>query len=189
VSEAASDPHLTAAERAQLLAWLDDSRREFLAAIDAVSEDQWTRQPAPDRWSVGGNAEHIVLGEALLFSLVRRALRTAPDPDWHARTAGKADLIARVMPETGKAIAPEVLVPHMRLTRADAHERFERQRIDIERFARETQDALKAHTSEHPMKFFGTLNAHQWLIYVPLHTIRHARQIETIKRTASGLAG
>jgi uncharacterized damage-inducible protein DinB len=177
----AADPHLSPEERAQLLTWLDESRQEFFQAIDGVSIEQWAWKPADGRWSVGEGAEHVVLSEALLFGLVRTALAAASNPAWQEQTGGKADLIANVMPATGKAVAPDPIVPRFGLTHAQVRERFEQQRADIARFARETDAALKAHTHDHPMRFFGTLNAHQWLIYVPLHTIRHSRQIAAVK--------
>jgi hypothetical protein len=43
---------------------------------------------------------------------------------------------------------------------------------------------LKQYTVEHPFPVFGTLNAYQWLIYVPLHTMRHDKQIAEVKATA-----
>ena len=42
---------------------------------------------------------------------------------------------------------------------------------------------LKNHTSEHPAAIFGTLNAYQWLIYIPLHNIRHNQQIAEVKNS------
>jgi hypothetical protein len=72
-------------------------------------------------------------------------------------------------------------MPHERLTRAQVKERFEKQRMDIVDFARESQIAWKEHTIVHPFPAFGTLNAYQWLIYVPLHTIRHNQQIAEVK--------
>ena len=176
------DPHLSPEERSQLLTWLDESRREFFQAMDHVTIEQWAWKPADGRWSVGEGAEHIVLSEALLFGLVRKALASASNPAWLVQTAGKADLIANVMPAKGKAVAPDPIVPRFGLTLAQVRERFEQQRVDITRFARETGAALKAHTHDHPMRFFGTLNAHQWLIYVPLHTIRHSRQMAAVKK-------
>jgi hypothetical protein len=32
--------------------------------------------------------------------------------------------------------------------------------------------------------FFGTLNGYHWLIYAPLHTMRHDKQIAEVKGTA-----
>src|SRR5579872_3846985 len=85
----AADPHMSDQERTQVLKWLDDSHQEFLAAIDGTSEAQWVWKPAPERWSVGETAEHIVLAEALLFDSVRKAMAAAPNPDWEEQTKGK----------------------------------------------------------------------------------------------------
>jgi hypothetical protein len=80
-------------------------------------------------------------------------------------------------------VARAPIVPRDVPTRAQVKERFERQRIDIVDFASRTQTALKEYTVVHPFPIFGTLNAYQWLIYVPLHTIRHDKQIAEIKAT------
>jgi hypothetical protein len=175
---------MTATERAQLLEWLDQSRTGFLAALDGLSEAQWRWKPAPDRWSVGEIAEHIVLGEALLFSTAQHALSVPPNPNCDEHTKGKTELIVRVMPvRRGVAQAPEPIKPRDSLQRTEIAERFERQRADIVEFAAGTQLALKRHTAEHPFPFFGTLNAWQWLIYVPLHSLRHIKQIAEVKAT------
>lgn len=180
----AADPHISPEERTQVLKWLEESHKEFLAAIDGVSDAQWKWKPAPERWSVGETAEHIVLAEALLFGIVRNAIVAPPNTAWEEQTKGKTEFIIRVMPSRqGKAVAPEPIVPHEDLTRAQVKERFEKQRIDIVNFASETQTALKEHTVAHPFPVFGTLNAYQWLIYVPLHTIRHDKQIAEVKAT------
>ena len=50
---------------------------------------------------------------------------------------------------------------------------FDQQREPIVKFARETNVQLKQFIVEHPMPVFNTLNAYQWLIYIPLHTMRH----------------
>src|SRR5208283_4523060 len=55
----AADAHMTEAERTKVMNWLEESRKEFLAAIDGVTEEQWRWKPAPERWSVGETAEHI----------------------------------------------------------------------------------------------------------------------------------
>jgi hypothetical protein len=86
-------------------------------------------------------------------------------------------------PLTANAAAPDPIVPRQGLTRTQVAERFEEQRIAIVNFARETQMALKEHTVVHPFPIFGTLNAYQWLIYAPLHTMRHEKQIAAVKAT------
>jgi hypothetical protein len=180
----ASDAHMTTEERTKVLHWLEESHQEFLASIDGVSEEQWKWKPAPERWSVGETAEHIVLAEALLFESVKKAMSSPPNPAWEEETKGKTEFIVQVMaPRLGKAQAPEPIVPRNGLTLAQVKERFEQQRAEIVKFASDTNLALKEHTVVHPFPIFGTLNAYQWLIYIPLHTERHDKQIAEVKAT------
>ena len=167
----------------KVLNWLEESRNEFLAAIDGLTDEQWKWKPGPDRWSVGETAEHIVLAEATLFAAVQKAVSSPANPDWEEKTKGKTEFIERVMaPRLGKATAPESLVPQG-MTLVQVKERFEKQRVAMVKFASDTGVPLKEHTLEHPMPVFGMLNAYQWLIYVPLHTMRHDKQIAEVKAT------
>ncbi|MBI4910734.1 MAG: DinB family protein [Acidobacteria bacterium] len=181
----AADPQMSDTERAKVLQYLDESRTEFLAAIDGLTEAQWKWKPAPERWSVGEVAEHIVKAEAALFGNVTKALASAANPNWEAKTKGKTETIERVMaPRLGKAQAPEALVPGGGMTIADAKAIFEKQRAGMLEFVKTTSAPLKQHTVEHPFQFFNTLNGYQWLIYSPLHTMRHNKQIAEVKATA-----
>ena len=181
----AADAHMTTEDRSKVLHWLEESRQEFLMAIDGVSEEQWKWKPTPERWSVGETAEHIVLAEAMLFENVKKAVSSPVNPAWEEQTKGKTEFIERVMaPRLGKAQAPEPIVPRSGMTLAQVKERFEQQRAEIVKFASDNSVALKEHTAEHPFPVFGTLNAYQWLIYVPLHTERHDKQIAEVKATA-----
>ena len=178
----AADPHMTAAERAKVLKWLDESRQEFLAAIEPVNDAQWRWKPAPEKWSVGECAEHIVIAEASMFQKVQDALAAPANPAWEEKTKGKTEMIEMVMaPRLGRVSAPEPLVPKGEMTKAQLKARFEEQRARFVTFARETEAPLKEHTAEHPFAMFNPLNAYQWLIYAPLHTMRHDKQIAEVK--------
>ena len=182
---AAADAHMSTEERTKIVNWLEESHKEFLAAIDGLTEQQWNWKPAPERWSVGETAEHIVLAEGLLFGNVEKACAGPVNAAWEEKTKGKTEFIERVMaPRLGKAKAPEPIVPSGHMTQAEVRERFEKQRTGIVQFATETEVAVKEHTEEHPFPVFGTLNAYQWLIYIPLHTMRHDKQIAEVKATA-----
>jgi len=179
----ASDARMSPEERARALKWLEDSRQEFLAAIDGVTEQQWKWKPSPDRWSVGEVAEHIVIAEASQFANVEKAISSSPNPAWEQQTKGKTERLEAVLaPRLGRVQAPEAIVPKGEMTLAEVKERFEKQRIRIVKFARETDAPLKQYTMDNP--FFGTLNAYHWLIYAPLHTMRHDKQIAEVKATA-----
>jgi hypothetical protein len=173
---------VTPEERTTVLDYLAESRHAFLASVEDITAAQWTWKPAPDRWSVGETAEHIVLAEALMFVVVQRALATAPAPDWQAQTGDKTQkLVTALMARRGKAQAPERVAPRGGMTPAEVRERFLKQREAIEKFAGECDEPLELHILDNP--FFGPLNGYQWLIYAPLHTLRHNQQIAEIKGT------
>lgn len=179
----AADARMTPEERANVLKWLEQSRKEFLAAIEGLSEQQWMWKPAPNRWSVGEVAEHIVLAEAGQFANVQKAIASVPDPEWESKTKGKTErLVAVLAPRLGKAQAPEAIVPKGGMTPAQVKERFEKQRAEIVKFATESNAPLKQYIIDNP--FFGPLNGYNWLIYAPLHTMRHDKQIAEVKATA-----
>jgi hypothetical protein len=180
-----ANAQISTEERARVLRWLEESHREFFAEINGLSDQQWNWKPTPERWSVGETSEHIVLAEALLFNFVQRALAGPPNPRWEEQTKGKTELLIQVMAsQEGKAAAPQPLVPCERVTCVEVKERFATKRTDIVNFTCETHLALKEFTLAHPFPVFGTLNAYQWLIYVPLHTLRHNKQIAELKATS-----
>jgi uncharacterized damage-inducible protein DinB len=180
-----ANAHISTEERVRVLRWLEESHTEFFAEIDGVSDQQWHWKPAPERWSVGETSEHIVLAEALLFNFIQRALTGPPNPRWEEQTKGKTELLIQVMAsQEAKAAAPQPLVPRERVTRVEVKERFATKRTDIVKFTSETHLALKEFTLAHPFPVFGTLNAYQWLIYVPHHTLRHNKQITELKATS-----
>jgi DinB superfamily len=174
---------MTSEERAHLLHLLEDSENEYLSLIEDVNQAQWNWRPAPDRWSVGQTAEHIMQAEVILFLKLKRALQSPANPDWKTQTGGKTALLERVMLDRGqKADAPEQTRPQG-LSKGEAVRRFKGLRERIIKFAAETQIPLQEHTAEHPFPAFATLNAYQWLLMVPFHAMRHHHQIAEVKAT------
>jgi hypothetical protein len=53
------------------------------------------------------------------------------------------------------------------------------------KFIETTDQPLKAHTLDHPFPVFGTLNAYQWLLYIPAHNLRHNKQIAEVMSNAA----
>lgn len=169
-------------EREKLITLLQQSRQEFLESVEKLTDEQWSWKPAPERWSAGEVAEHILLSEGALFGKAQEALASPANPEWEQKTAGKTEFLEKVMPNrTGRAQAPESIQPQGKLSRAQIMSQFAEARGKTLKFAAETEAPLKAHTSEHPFKIFNTLSAHQWLLYIPLHNIRHVKQIDEVK--------
>jgi hypothetical protein len=180
---------LTDAEKKEMLDLLDTTAKDFLALIDGVSEEQWRWKSSPDRWSVGECAEHVILSERMLYQTALDALKSPADPEWATKTDGKVDFLKKVMPNrnpggAGGARAPQEIVPTGSLTRDEVVRRFNESRTEIRAFVAALDQPAKEHVVVHPFPVFGPLNAYDWLIYVPLHTIRHSRQIVEVQQTA-----
>jgi DinB superfamily len=182
-AQTSSDSKMTRAERAELIELLKKSEREFLQAVEGLTEQQWSFKPAPDRWSVAECAEHIVLADALLFETATKSLAGPPDEKWE-ETVRKTDVLRRALPNRStKVDAPAAIKPQQGMTRQQLMARFKEQRARARAYVEETEAPLKAHTAANP--FFGSLNAHQWLLYIPLHHLRHNLQIAEVKSSSS----
>jgi uncharacterized damage-inducible protein DinB len=183
---AADDGKITPEERAKVIKLLKDTQAETLEALEKLSDEQLNFKSAPEKWSVLETAEHIMMAESLIFGAVQGAISAKPNPEWETKTKGKTEFIEKVMPDrSGKAQAPESIVPSGKLSRQEVMAKFKDARAKTLKFAEDTQLPLKAHTFDHPFPVFGTLNAYQWLIYVPLHNVRHNKQIAEVKANAA----
>jgi hypothetical protein len=182
---AAEDARITDAERAKLIKYLQDSQREFESLVADVSEAQWRWKSAPDRWSVAETAQHIVLAEDLLFKLAMQTMNGQADPAWESKTGDKTALLERVLPDRShKVQAPEPLDPaHLNLTRDQALATFRERRARTLQFAETTQLPLREHLTKGPFPVFDPLNAYQFVLYIPLHNLRHNQQIAEVKAT------
>lgn len=182
-SKQVSDPKMTKEERDKVIKAMVDSQKELMDMIGNLTDEQWNFRPAPFKWTVGQTAEHIALGEGLLFQQVERALAAPVNPDWETKTAKKLQIIEGPMAgRQGKAKAPDPIQPiGKNMSRADIMKLLKEGRAKTMKFAQETNADMKSHTSEHPFPIFGTLNAYQWLMYVPGHNFRHNKQIAEIK--------
>jgi hypothetical protein len=184
----ADDPRITAEERARLLAYLRDSEAQFVALLDGVSDAQWEWSPSPDRWSVAQVARHILISENYLFEQAMLAMKNPADPAWAEKTAAKTPLLERVLPDRSRKVqAPEPLNPLGAgpMTRAQVLAEFTAQRARTRQFAETTQLPLREHLTRGLFPVFDPLNAYQFLLYIPLHNIRHNQQIVEVK-TSTG---
>jgi len=176
----AADPKMTDAERAKALQLLADTETEFLTSIEGLTDAQWNYRAAPEKWSIGQTAEHIMLSETLIFSAVGGTMQTPADADWEAKTGAKAALLEAALPDRSqKVTAPEPLQPTSKVTHEEIVERYKAARAKTIAFTKSTDLPLKEHISAHP--FFGPINAYDWLIGVPLHNKRHNLQIAEVK--------
>ena len=69
-SAAAEASSLSDQERERAIAYLQETRKDFLAAVDGLSEEQWKFKASPERWSIAETAEHIAHTEGTIWQLV-----------------------------------------------------------------------------------------------------------------------
>lgn len=178
-----TDSKMTKEEREYAIKALLDAEKETLGAIENLTDAQWNFRPAPFKWTVGETAEHIALAEGLLFQAMERALAAPENPDWESKTSNKQPILEGPLAKRqGKAQAPEPIQPMKRnMARAEIMKLLKENRAKSLKFTRETDANMKSHTLDHPFPIFGTLNAYQWLLYIPMHSFRHNKQIAEIK--------
>ena len=173
---------LTSDERKRAIDYLKQTREEFLAAIDGLSEEQWNFKPAPDRWSIAEAAEHIAVAEEKIWKLVSEKIMKSPaHPEMRAEVKGKEEKILQGVPDRSrKAEAPEGLQPTGKWsTRAALEKDFTATRDEELEFLAETKQDLRSHFGDHP--FLNAMDAWQWLLFNGAHSKRHTAQILEVK--------
>lgn len=181
-SSAAEPSTLTKEERDRAVDYLKQTQKDFLAAIEGVSEEQWKFKAAPDRWSIAETAEHIAVTEDTVWKLVSEKIMKSPAaPEKRAEAKGKDETVLKMIPDRSKkAQAPERLKPTGKwATRAALVKDFEAARAQEIAYLKETKEDLRNHFEEHP--FVKTLDAYQWLLLNGAHSKRHTAQILEVK--------
>jgi hypothetical protein len=82
---AAPSGSLTKEERDRAVDYLKQTQKEFLAAIEGLSDAQWKFKSAPDRWSIAEVAEHIAVTEDTIWQLVSGKIMKSPAAPENAR--------------------------------------------------------------------------------------------------------
>lgn len=167
---------MTPAERQKVAAYLDETRDNLLRTAKNLSPTQLQYKPAPDRWSVAECLEHITLVENLVLGNINNALQQAagsPKPDMSDDT-----LVRTVTDRSGKATAPERIVPTGRTPHDRLLDEFEAARKRTSEFVASTDVALRQYAFPHPR--FGQVDCYQWLLLVAGHGERHRQQVEEV---------
>jgi hypothetical protein len=173
---------LTKEERTRAIDYMKETQKEFLDAINGVSDAQWKFKAAPDRWSIAEVAEHIAVTEDMIWKLVSEKMMKSPaTPEKRAEVAGKDELILTKIPDRSrKAQAPEQLRPTGRFaTKDELAKAYDATRTAEIAYVRDTQEDLRDHFEEHPV--FKTMDAYQWLLFNSAHNKRHTAQIMEVK--------
>ena len=171
---------LTAQERETAIALLEKSRQTLVDAVAGVNDEHSRWKPGPDRWSILEYVEHLAISDDGLIALIRRALRSAPQPETPEERAAREKAIREVHAPRGANKAPEMLLPTGRFADlAAAMTAFHGARDRSLEFARTTQDDLRSHFAPHSV--YGKMDGYQWLLGNARHVETHAGHIREIR--------
>ncbi len=176
---------LTKEERERAISYLKETQKDFLAAIDGVSDAQWKFKAAPERWSMAETAEHIAIAEDLIWGRVAEMMKAPANPERRAETEGKDKIILEKIPDRSrKAQAPEVLKPTGKFaSREELVKHFDETRAKEIAFLEETKEDLRNHIADNPA--LDAMDAYQWVIFNGAHSKRHTAQIQEVKTDAN----
>ena len=181
----AASGSLTKEERERAISYLKETQKNFVAAIEKVSDAQWKFKAAPDRWSIAETAEHIAVAEDFIWGRVNEIMKAPANPEKRAETQGKDNIIFEKIPDRSrKAQAPEALKPTGKFAnREELVKHFTEVRAKEIAFLEQTKEDLRNHIADNPA--LDAMDAYQWVIFNGAHSKRHTAQIEEVKTDAN----
>jgi hypothetical protein len=173
---------MTPADREFALTFLDDSRERMLATLRGLSREQLEYRPAPDRWSVAENLEHIILAEKFVLGRLESPVQQIPDLPQQSSWEGRDERLIRKLAEerADRFQAPERLHPTGRWSIEALVAAFEAARVLSRQFAASTQADLRSRFFRHPAPAIGEIDGYQLLLLIGAHCDRHCVQSEEV---------
>ncbi len=171
---------MTSEERQAALRLLDSGAARLLELTAGLSAAQWRFRETPERWSIAGNMEHIIVFENFILGVVRDLLEQPPEPEKAAGVEEKEALVMAIgYARERKIAARDAMLPVGRWTdMPEMLEEFRKTRERVRGFVAEAQGDFRSHFFAH--RSLGDLDAYQWLLVVGQHRMRHALQIEQV---------
>lgn len=163
-------------EQKQLLQNLLIANTEKLTRVIArFNFESFNHKPDEGRWSAGEIAEHILIFDIRLNTILEEAT-TAPGRNPDAQIITISDRLENL---ADKIEAPPFLKPSGMAKRPDAIiKRIRAERRKVARVIEEKDITLLNAVTPH--RFFGTLTALEWIVLVIKHTDRHLLQLKQL---------
>jgi hypothetical protein len=168
---------------AEIFEMIEKARARFAASVEKLTETQENYRPAPHRWTIAENVEHVSIVNHGFFRLTNKLLKQAEADPKPAK--GDLQLASLTMTDEGhlkegKWEAPVSVRPTggVRVADAIANSRKTTSDLFTLKYRLEAVD-LSDQLWNHPL--FGPLNLYQWLLLFGEHEERHRLQIEEIK--------
>ena len=161
--------------------YMDESYTNLEKAVKGLTPGQLAFKPSEDRWSIAECLEHIVLTEPELTEYEKAIMAAPANPEKRNEVKLTDDKVMSMMLDRShKAKASENITPHGKYTESEtALADLKRQRVDIMQYVNTlSMEDLRNHITDSPM---GKIDAYQFLLFIPGHTMRHTLQILEVK--------
>ncbi|ARK24398.1 hypothetical protein SporoP37_06765 [Sporosarcina sp. P37] len=153
----------------------DQARKQLLAQVEHLSDEDINRKPAEDRWSVKQILQHLCLMEGGVTKIIQtrlasneQNLATDKPIQLAVQRSTKVEAPDFVTP-TGDFSALEELKAQLSATHSALH------------VLAENTPAEHLEVKSHPHPVFGEMNLKQWIPFVGYHELRHIEQIKEVK--------
>ena len=165
----------------ELAGYYRETYENLLKSIAGLSESQLNFKPHKDRWSIAQCVEHLAITAPELFEYEKKALNAEENPERKAELKMKDEDIKSAMSNREKkAQAPEAMQPST--TAIDVRGRLNQLKNKndeiISYLNTFTEEQLRNRILDAP---FGAVDAYQFALFIPGHTVRHMLQIEEVK--------
>jgi hypothetical protein len=179
----AAEQKLTAPELEQARLFLQQTQNAVVGATKGLSEAQWKFKPAPDRWSIAENLDHIVIVQERVLGPILDQLANAPAPPADLdHTLVDAIVINHFPTRLARFTAPEFVRPLAQIAPLEVLNRLTAnytRLIDC----LESRPGLRQHASEAPplkavsKGAFEVMDGYQWILAAAAHAERHVKQM------------
>jgi uncharacterized damage-inducible protein DinB len=164
---------------------LEEQKKSLMHLISTLTDENFTRQPSPDSWSVAQAANHIFMSEQLSTAYIRKKL-SYPDTlqRFQFRSWPAVWLLKFVLWSPYKRKAPQAINMwdnQTILSREDLDVKWSALRKDMITLIDEHQPTFGKHmVYRHP--YAGRMTMHQMLIFFNDHMAHHIRQVNKIMK-------
>lgn len=165
--------------------YFEETHLLIVNATKGLSDEQLNFKSSPERWSIMECLEHIVVTEPQLFEYEKDALSKPATPEKRSDIKLSDDEIMGMMTDRSfKAKAHAEMVPEGKYKDVQtALSDLQKQRKEIMAYLEDyTMEDLRNRVLEGP---FGSIDAYQFMLFIPGHTARHTLQIQEVKQDSN----
>ncbi len=179
----ASTSELTEQELEQARLFLQQTRNAVIGATKGLSEAQWTFKPAPGRWSIAENLDHMVIVQERVLGPILSQLASKPAP-WANRDYRAVDAIVihQFPTRLVKFPAPEFVRPVDQIVPQELLDRLKTNYIRLMDYLESTPGLRQQAGEAAPLKAvsngaYEVMDGYQGVLAAAAHTERHAKQM------------